>query len=288
MATAGSYLRDWSAAWLALRRWCSRALAALSRAMHRPSKHPFDRAHGVDTDGLIYADALSTGHEHDHHSAGYYATAPSLFHGAIALWRETLAATSHTLRDYTLFDIGCGKCRVVMLASEHEFREVIGIELNPHLAAVARKNLRKWLHGVPQVRGPHRQVFVCGDEVPILGSGRQARRVQIIEGDALDVPLPDGPVALFFFNSFEREMMEMWLLRLGEIAAHRPWPIDLIYVHPEFDALMRQVSGMQVLACAEILFSNEDAAADVFRVETDESVVYRLESAVTGEADFSS
>ena len=67
----------------------------------------------------------------------------------------------------------------------------------------------------------------------------------------------------------------MWLKRLGEIARERTHPIDLIYVHPEFDGLVRQVPGMRVLAEAEIAFSEEDAGADVFGVAEDRCVVYR-------------
>jgi len=223
-------------------------------------KHPFDRAYGVDTDGLIYADPGAQGHASDRHNAGYYATAPSLFRGAVELWRGTLAGTGYALEDYALVDIGCGKGRVLMLASEFAFREIVGVELNPQLARVARKNLRKWIRRVPQV--------------PLLGPGRPA--LQIIEGDALAVPLPDGPVALFYFNSFEREMMQMWLARLGEIASERTAPLNLIYVHPEFDELVRHVPGMRALASEEIRFSTEDAAADAFEVAVDQCAVYRL------------
>jgi hypothetical protein len=143
-----------------------------------------------------------------------------------------------------------------MLASEYEFREVVGIELNPGLAAIARTNLRKWTN-----------------------RPRACPRVRIIEGDALSTRLPDGPVVLFFFNSFESEMVKMWLDRLARTAASRTHPIDLIYLHPEFDALVRQVPGMQVLACAAIPFSKEDTAADVFGVHADESILLRLPGA---------
>jgi len=207
----------------------------------------------VDTDGLIYAEGLSTGHEHDRHSAGYYATAPSLFRGAIALWSETLAGSGQRLSDYKLIDVGCGKGRVVMLASEYGFREIVGVELNPHLAAVARKNLRKWL----------RSALACPS-------------VAVVHADALSFPIADEPVVLFFFNSFEREMVEMWLNRLAQAASARANPIDLIYVHPEFDGLVRQVRGMEVVAQAEIPFNAEDAAADAFGVSLDGCAVYRL------------
>jgi SAM-dependent methyltransferase len=215
-------------------------------------KHPFDREHGVDTGGLIYADGLASGHEHDRHSAGYYATAPSLFRGAMSMWRETLAGAGCGVNDYTLVDIGCGKGRVLMLAAEFAFREIVGVELNPRLARVAEKNLRKWMR-----------------------RARACRNVRIVAKDVLSVPLPDGPVALFYFNSFEREMAETWLTRLGEIARGRNHPLDLIYVHPEFDVLVRQVPGMQVLARADIPFSREDAEADAFEVAEDGCAIYR-------------
>jgi hypothetical protein len=149
-----------------------------------------------------------------------------------------------------------------MMATEYGFREIVGVEVNRALARVARVNLRKWMRR------------------------RRARRnvrgeIRIVEGDALTVPLPDGPVALFYFNSFELEMARMWLARLGEQArmgekeVGRAWPIDLIYVHPEFDGLVRGVAGVRVVAERDIPFTEEDAGADAFGVSSDRCVVYR-------------
>ena len=168
------------------------------------------------------------------------------------MWHETLAGSGYTVNDYSLVDIGCGKGRVLMLASEIAFREIVGVELNPRLARVAEKNLRKWL----------RRPRACGN-------------VRVAVQDVLSAPLPDGPVAVFYFNSFEREMAEIWLARLGEIARGRSYPLDLIYIHPEFDGLVRRVPGMEVLACADIPFSKEDAEADAFGVAEDQCAIYR-------------
>ena len=261
MATAGSYFR-W---WWASRRWWGRAIAAVSRVLSGEKKHPFDREHGVDTDGLMYADPAAQGHASARHNAGYYATAPSLFRGAMELWRQRLAGTGYAVEDYTLVDVGAGKGRVLMLASEYGFREIVGVELNPELVRVARQNLHEFGRKGRIIGLPRLKVETWG-----------TRRVRIIEGDALAVTLPDGPVVLFYFNSFEREMTEMWLARLGEVAVRRPWPLDLIYVHPEFDALVRQVPGVLVVTDAQIPFSAEDAAADAFGVCSDQCAVYRL------------
>jgi SAM-dependent methyltransferase len=219
------------------------------------ARHPFDRAHRIDTGGLIYADGLSTGHAHDMHSSGYYATAPSLFRGAMEHWTATLDSSPFRLPDYAFIDIGCGKGRVVLLAAEYAFREVVGVELNPQLAAVARGNLRWWMR-----------------------RKRACRHVRIVQQDALSFPLPDGPVVLFFFNSFEEEMVRLWLDRLVEAAATRPAPIDLIYIHPEHHKVFAAIPDVQILADAEIAFSPRDAAADAFGVSIDRCTIYRIES----------
>ena len=221
----------------------------------REGRHPFDRTHRVDTGGLIYADGLSTGHEHDIHSAGYYATAPSLFRGAMERWGAPLQESSFRLTDYAFVDIGCGKGRVVLLASEYAFREVVGVELNPHLASMARRNLNRWMRG-----------------------RRACRNVRIIHGDALSFPLPDGPVVLFFFNSFEEEMVRRWVGKLAEAAAARPATIDVIYMHPEHHKVFAATPGIRILADTEIALSPGDAAADAFGVSVDRCTIYRIEA----------
>jgi Methyltransferase domain len=231
----------------------------------RQAKHPFDRMHGVDTGGLIYPEALAWGHEHDHESAGYYATAPSMFHQAIGRWSGLLAGSGYALGDWTFVDIGAGKGRVVMMASEYAFREVVGVELNPGLVKIARRNLRKFVR--------NRRNGLPGPQVRGIGG---TPSVQIVKGDALSFPLPDGPVVLFFFNSFEREMVRMWLERLFEAAIKRAAPIDLIYVHPEHRELFHQTPGIELLADEVMPFSAEDAAADVFGVTMDRYSVYRM------------
>ena len=296
MATATNSIRNW----FTPQRWWSAAREAVSRVGWRaplralrvphPSsarvgdwpQHPFDLMHGVDTGGLILGDALANGHEHDIHNSGYYATSPSLFCGAVEQWTATLAAVGLGIEDYTFIDIGCGKGRVVMLAAEYAFREVIGVELNPALAQVARQNLRRRLRKprpswVSQVRGPREKVLVPGVEVArFWRPGRPTSRVRILEADALSVSIPDGPVVLFFFNSFEREMVRMWLDRLVAAAATRTQPIDVVYIHPEHADLFRHARGVELLAHAVVPFSAEDAAADVFGVDFDCCAVYRL------------
>jgi hypothetical protein len=216
--------------------------------------HPFDRVHRVDTSGLFYAPDLQSGHAHDRHSAGYYATAPSLFERAMARWTDTLPSVGLRLKSYTFLDIGCGKGRIVLLASQHPFSAIVGVELNSQLARIARKNLKSWMRGSP----------AC-------------RNIEILNQDIFSVELPDGPLLLYLFNSFESELVGMLLDKLVAISALRSDPIDLIYIHPEYDQLVRRSPQIKLLVDEEIPFTAEDAAADVFGVSLDRCCIYRLD-----------
>lgn len=218
---------------------------------HPQSIHPYDIATGLDTSGLLYADKLATGHAHDRHSEGYYATAPSLFHGAVARWRITLAG--HALEDYAFVDLGCGKGRVLLLAAAYPFRSITGVELHAGLARTARRNVGEWL------RTPR----ACGN-------------ITVLAGDVLSAPIPEGPVVLFLFNAFTSEIVSALLARLSAAAPARTAPIDLIYIHPDHDALVRRTPGIELLADTDVHFTAEDAAADVFGVKQDHCTIYRL------------
>ena len=224
----------------------------MRRLILRPSQsepaHPFDREHGVDTSGLYYADRLPSGHAHDRHSEGYYATAPSLFHGAMSLWMSSLEAGAE-VEEYAFIDLGSGKGRVVLMASGYPFRAVRGIELSGAMHKVARRNLRRWKRAGRAV---------CRD-------------VEVRRGDVLEVEIPAEPVVLFLFNSFTDKVLGPLMGRIGE----RRGPVDLIYVHPDHDRLVAGTPGIELVRYAEIPFSYEDVVADVFGVSSDVCSVYR-------------
>jgi SAM-dependent methyltransferase len=235
--------------------------------------HPFDRAHQVDTSGLFYADRLPTGHPHDRYSEGYYATAPSLFSGALAQWQATLPAAEVSrppalrIEDYTFVDLGCGKGRVLLMASMYPFRAVRGIELNAKLMRVARRNLRQWQRSANPA---------CRDVDVLPGDVLGQRRDSALDS-ILDTTPDAAPVVLFLFNSFSAEVLEPLLHRLANAARPpRQMPIDLIYVHPEHDRLVAATPGIELMRHAEISFSYDDAQADLFGVSSDLCSVYRL------------
>ena len=199
--------------------------------------HPFDLQNGVQTSGLIPGRYLKTGHAHDRHSTAYFGVAPSVFQALLKRWQRT-KPVAH-IESFTFMDMGAGMGRAMLLASQHPFRKVIGIELNPLLAEIARRNLATWR------------------------SADLARAsTQIVCGDAVNARFPSGPCLIFLFNPFGPAVIRRLLLRLAHIFSSRPGQLDLLYVNHEQEHLIEVQSGFKRLFIGQVARSRTDSIAD--------------------------
>jgi len=199
--------------------------------------HPFDLEFGVRTSGLIAGRHLKSGHSHDRHNTAYYGVAPSVFKSLLLHWRRSHPAAP--TRDYTFVDLGSGMGRAMLLASGLPFREVVGVELNPTLARIARKNAAAW-HAAGRARAPMR----------------------VICGDAVEFRFPEGPCAAFLFNPFGAPVMRRLLRALAKGFAQRTGHLDLLYVNNEQEGALEQQAGFARLFHGEVRRSRADAIAD--------------------------
>jgi SAM-dependent methyltransferase len=236
-----------------------RTVRILGKRLHREffpapvSAHPFDLEHGVDTSGLLFADDLASGHPNDDHINAYWGTAPSGFRGILDQWQQALAGTPYGIEDYTFLDIGCGKGRVLMLASDAPFQRIVGVELSPALTTIAESNMAKWS------ATPH----LCSD-------------IDVLNVDALESPIPDSPVVLYIYNSFNLYVMMPLLERLQTLALARSTPIDLIYAKPQQASLVDAVPGIALVKAGSIALNAEDRAACAFATTHLDFRIYRL------------
>ena len=106
------------------------------------TRHPFDLEFGVRTSGLIAGRHLKSGHRHDRHNTAYYGVAPSVFQAMMVRWRRSRPVAP--IDEFTFVDLGAGMGRAVLLASELPFKAVVGVELHPMLARIARRNMAAW------------------------------------------------------------------------------------------------------------------------------------------------
>ena len=111
-------------------------------------------------------------------------------------------------RDDVFCDLGCGMGRAVLLAARYPFKRVIGVELAPELADIARRN-------VEQVRAK----VEAGD-------------VEIVTADATAYPIPDDLTVLYLYNPFTGEIFDRVLENLLASVDRAPRRLRVIYRHP--------------------------------------------------------
>jgi hypothetical protein len=199
--------------------------------------HPFDEENGVRTSGLIPGRFLKSGHRHDRGSTAYFGVAPSVFHALVKRWMRTNPCAP--IEDFTFIDIGAGMGRGMLLAAGYPLRKIEGIELNPALAGIARRNIRLWKAAV-----------------------KAHGTIRVKCGDAVEFRFPKGPCVVFLFNPFGASVMRRMLARLAVVFAGRPGELDLLYVNNEQERVFEERRGFIRLFLGQVRRSRADAIAD--------------------------
>lgn len=134
-------------------------------------QHPFDRMHGVDTSGAIQANDLGFDANLVEHSNPYSGSQPSIVRRCLA--------TLPDAAEYTFVDLGCGKGRPLLVASEFPFQRVVGVEIAPRLAEIARHNA-----------------------ATVSRRGGQQTPIEVEIGDAATTAAPTIRTVYFLYNPF--------------------------------------------------------------------------------------
>ncbi|HZY99758.1 MAG TPA: class I SAM-dependent methyltransferase [Candidatus Baltobacteraceae bacterium] len=154
----------------------------------RAAGRRFDRDHGVVTQALLFLGELGSERGEAYAHATHYEPVPVAdFH---ALMRSVPKAFVHAS---TFVDVGAGMGRAVLLAREYPFKQVVGIELAPHLFEIARENLARG-HGFD---------VACKD-------------ARLIRADARKRKMPRGGLVVFLYNPFDAEALDAVLDRIAD------------------------------------------------------------------------
>ena len=201
------------------------------------TRHPFDIEFGVRTSGLIPGRYLGSAHRHDRHNTAYFGVAPSVLHALVRRWRRSRPVAP--VEEFTFVDFGAGMGRAVLLAAELPFRAAQGVELNPTLARIAKRNLALW-----------------------RAAGRARAPMRIVCQDAVEFSFPAGPCLAFMFNPFGAPVMRRLLRSMARSFAGRPRQLDLLYVNNEQERVLEQQPGFVRLFLGQVKRSRADAIAD--------------------------
>lgn len=204
----------------------------------RYPKHPFDLEHGTETGGLTPGPELKTGHAHDRHNTAYYGVAPSILKRLIAQWKQT--KPPHPLKKYSFIDFGAGKGRAMLIASEFNFKEVVGVELHPTLAKKCRRNIRIWKE-----------------------KNKKIAPMRLVEADATEFIFPPGPCVVYLFNPFGAPVLHRVLKQIEKQFKDRPGDLDILYVNHEREAVIKKNPAFKKLWRGLVPMSSLDAMIDL-------------------------
>lgn len=164
--------------------------------------HPFDRQHGTDTSGCVAADRLPRTEAARADAVCYAGSQPSVL-------RQALVELS-PVDARTFVDLGCGKGRALIVASEFPFRDILGVELSAPLARIAARN-----------------AMIIGRKFPARTP------VAIAVADASAFPLPGGDLVLFLYHPFGTRLIARVAAAVeAALAADPRRSIDVVYYNP--------------------------------------------------------
>jgi SAM-dependent methyltransferase len=140
------------------------------------------------------------------HAHGYAGCQP----GAM----RSVLATLPGLETCTFVDLGCGKGRPLLVATEFPSKDIVGVELSPKLSDIARKNAARFAKLYPN-----------------------RTKVRIVTGNAAEFPIPPGDVVIFLYNPFEDEPMRKVLKNVEDALSGNRRRILVVYFNPKFRSI---------------------------------------------------
>jgi hypothetical protein len=149
----------------------------------------------------------------------YQPTEPVLFHEMMG---ALFGQTGFAFADFTFVDLGSGKGRTLLMASDYPFRRIIGVELLPALNLVAGENLGKY-------RSDSQKCFAT----------------ESICADATEFVFPAAPILLFLFNPFPETGLRRVLKNLERSLREHPRKVYVIYHNPLLEHVLDESSMLK-------------------------------------------
>lgn len=165
-------------------------------------EHPYDQLNGVRTSGMVPGRLLTSSG-----TTAYAGAQPSIIRGALAPIPDPWHC--HFL------DLGCGKGRPLLVATEFGFAAITGVELSATLSAVARRNAEVFARAHPD-----------------------RTRIDIVTGDALAHPLPETKLVVFLYNPFTRPLMARLLGHIEASLQAVPRELYVVYLNPTWAGVL--------------------------------------------------
>ena len=160
----------------------------------------------------------------------YFASEPWLF-------QEIMQALPIRFEDFIFIDLGSGKGRALLMASDWPFQRIIGAEFIPELNAIAEQNIAEY--------------------------SSETQKCKNLESHCLDArefEFPSGPVVLYLFNPFPEPVFAQVIRKLKQSCEQDPRPVLVAYRYREYEHLLQEGDWLENIAEAPqwVIYSSRD------------------------------
>ena len=175
----------------------------------------FDWQHGVRTCGTANLADLTIVGESADHGVFYHPSHPKFLF-------EVFSSLNIDYPSYTFIDLGSGKGRALLVASEFPFAEIVGVEFAVELHEIAAQNIQRY-----------------------RSKTQKCKNIKSLNLDALKFEIPRTPLVLFLCNPFRPDVLVPVLQRLQQSLDSHPRDVTLIYGAPFHGGLIEQHTALR-------------------------------------------
>jgi hypothetical protein len=153
-------------------------------------------------------------------TVGWRARLLGLFHSPYqptepGLFREMMARLPIEFDQFTFVDLGSGKGRTLLMASEYPFKRIVGVELIAELHRAAEENIRAY-----------------------QAATQRCTQIEAVCADACEFVFPETPLLLYLFNPLPEAGLRRVLQNLERSLEQSPRPVWIVYHNPAMDSVM--------------------------------------------------
>ena len=134
---------------------------------------------------------------------------PAYAPSQVSLLRELFGTLDIAYERFTFVDLGSGKGRALLVASEFPFARIVGVERDARLHEIASRNVQRF-----------------------RSRSQRCTDIECLHRDALQFPFPTGPLVVYMYTPFRPPVLVPLLRNLQASYARQPRDIILLYAAP--------------------------------------------------------
>ena len=143
------------------------------------------------------------------------------------------------LKDFTFIDLGAGKGRALLMASDYPFRRIMGVEFMPDLCRAAQENIASYSSGAHSAHSVH------------SNDRQKCRQMEMVCLDACDFQFPGEPLVVYLFNPFSEPVFVKVIENLRLSVEQAPRPVYVAYRYTEHEKLLAAAGWLEKIAGTE-------------------------------------